>query len=136
MILGDEIAAALPELRAQAESLHTSTFTVYRRTGGKVMDPVTLEETDEFAVVLEDVAGKLQSGQAQPNDAQVAGQKFTETSLAWHTSVDTLGVLTDDVVECTASPTDPELVGVRVRVAGPFIKSMATARRFRCEVVS
>lgn len=136
MILGDEIAAALPELRAQAESLHTSTFTVHRRTGAKTQDPVTLEETDEFAVVLADVMGKFQTTEAQSREAQTPGQKVTETSLAWHTSVSTLGVLTDDVVECTASPTDPALVGVRVRVAGTFLKSYATARRFPVEVTS
>lgn len=138
MTLGADIAAALPELRAQAESLHTDTFTVYRATGEKTQDPVTLVESDVFATVLADVAGKLQTGQAQPNDTQAAGQNVVESGMFWHTSVNTLGVLTDDVVECTAvGPlSDPELVGRRVRVTGPFLKSLATARRFPVEAVS
>lgn len=134
--LGADIAAALPELRRQAESLHLDTFTVFRRTGGVVTDPVTHEETPEFATVLSGVMGKLQTTEAQSRDTQTPGQKVTETGLSWHTSVNTLGVLTDDEVVCTASVHDPALVGLRVRVVGPFLKSIATARRFQVSELS
>lgn len=135
MNLGADVIAALPELRAQAESLHTDTFTIYRATGGSVTDPETLEETPSYAAVLTGVKGKLQTTQAQANEVQTPGQKVAETVLLWHTSVNTRGVLTDDEVECTAS-LDPEQVGVRVRIAGPFLKSIATARRFKVEELS
>jgi hypothetical protein len=124
--------------RIMAESLHVDTFTVYRATGNKVTDPVTLEERDEYAEVLDGVKGKFKSGEGQDGEAQIPGQTVAETSLSWHTSVSTLGVRTSDEVECTAvgPSSDPELVGVRVRVTGPFLRSLATARRFRVEELS
>ena len=138
MSLGTDIAAALPELRAQAESLHRDTFRVYRNNGGTTTDPETLEERPTFDTTHASVQGKLQFTDLRPSDAPLPGQVLTETSLQWHTSVNTLGVLTGDEVECTAvGPLgDPELIGMRVRVAGPFLKSMATARRFPVTQVS
>ena len=138
MNIGYDVAAALPELRAQAESLHTDMFTVYRATGASTQDPVTLVEVPVFAVVLSGVRGKLQAGTNQANDVQVVGVKVAESTLYWHTSVGTVGVLTDDVVACTGVGPggDPELVGRRVRVVGPFLKSHATARRFQVELVT
>lgn len=135
MTLGADIAAVLPELRVQAESLHQDTFTVYRKTGATVTDPDTLVESAQYATVLASVKGKLQSGSAQANDAEIPGQKVIETALFWHTSVKTLGVLPDDEVLCIAAGplSDPEIVGSRVRITGPFLKSLATARRFPVE---
>jgi hypothetical protein len=126
--LADDVTAALPELRAAAESLHRDTFTVHRPTGETVT--VGLTETPVYETVHEGVKGKLQSGQAQTRETETPGVKVAETSLFWHTSVTVLGILTDDEVECTASEYDPALVGTRVRVTGPHLKSIATARRF------
>lgn len=133
MILG-----ALTMGRTLAERLHTDTFTVYRPTGATTTDPVTLVEVPVFATVLSGVLGKFQAGTASPNEVQTPGAKVAETGLEWHTSVNTLGVLTDDEVLCTAVDTagDPELVGKRVRVTGPFLKSHATARRFEVQELS
>lgn len=138
MSLGADIAAALPELRAQAESMHTDTFSVFRADGTFSTDPVTLEERPNFATVHGSVAGKLQFPNVRPQDALIPGQVVIRSEFAWHTSVNTLGVLPGDEVECIAvGPLgDPELVGVRVRVAGPFLKSHATARRFPVEELS
>lgn len=124
--------------RTQAERLHTDTFTVYRKTGATTTDPVTLIESPVYATVLTGVRGKFQTRQSSPNDVQSAGMKVAETSLEWHTSMNTLGVLTDDEVVCTAvGPLgDPEQVGRRVRITGPFLKSLATARRFEVEEAS
>lgn len=133
MSLGADVLAALPELRARAESLHTDTFTVYRPTGETTTDPDTFEEKPVFATVLTGVKGKFQATASQNIDSQTPGVKVAETNFQWHTSIDTVGVLTDDEVECTDAPHDPSQVGVRVRVTGPFIKSMATARRFNVE---
>lgn len=129
-------AGALRMGRMQAERLHTCTFTVYRSTGRSITDPITLEESPEFATIHAAVMGKFQATNAQPRDGQVPGMKVAETGLGWHTSISTLGVLTDDEVLCIASPDDPGLVGKRVRVTGPFMKSHATARRFHVKELS
>ena len=131
-------AGALTMGRRMAESMHTETFTVSRATGNKVTDPVTLEQTDELAVIHASVMGKYQFPDSRPRDVQVPGLKVAETAAEWHTSITVLGVLTDDIVECIAvgEGGDPELVGSRVRVVGPFLKSHATARRFPVEELS
>ena len=125
-------AGALTMGRRMAESMHTETFTVSRATGNKIQDPVTLEESDELAVIHASVKGKFQFPESRPRDVQIPGMKVAETAAEWHTSITVLGVLTDDIVECIAvgEGGDPELVGSRVRVVGPFLKSHATARRF------
>lgn len=120
--------------RAFAESLHRDTFTVFRSTGETTIDPVTLVESRVFAIVVSGVRGKFKASGADNRDADTPGVKVTETGLEWHTSLSVTGILTDDEVECTAVDAvfgDPDLVGVRVRITGPFIKSIATARRFR-----
>jgi hypothetical protein len=136
--LATDVTAALPSLRVQAESLHQDTFKVLRATGNKVTDPVTLVESDEFSTVHASVSGKFQMSAAGPLDVAIPGQNVAESNLQWHTSVNTLGVLTGDVVECTAvGPLgDPNNVGLRLRITGPFLKSLATARRFPVQVYS
>lgn len=133
-MIGD-LAAALQRGRNLAESRMTDTFTVSRATGNTTTDPGTLIETLEYATVLTDVRGRFQSSNVQPRDAETPGVTAAETLLSWHTPVTTVGVLTGDIVECTAA-VDPELVGVRARIAGPFIKSQATSRRFPVELFS
>jgi hypothetical protein len=123
--------------RRQAEALFLDTFTVYRQNG-TATDPVTLEERPTYATIHSDVAGKFQVTDQQPRQGSIPGAVTAESSLQWHTSVSTLGVRTDDEVECTGvgEGGDPDLVGVRVRVVGPFVKSHATARRFPVEEIS
>lgn len=133
-MIDDAVRAAFPELRAAAESLHRDTFTVYRATGEITIDPVTLVETKVYATVVANVRGKFKASGADNRDAQTPGMKVAETGLEWHTSLNVTGIHTDDEVECVAvDPVsgDPENVGRRVRITGPFIKSIATARRFR-----
>lgn len=131
--------SVLSEGRRFNEALMTDTFTVYRKTGATTVDPDTLEEVPVFAVVVEDVLGKLKDAEARPRVAFIPGIGAAVSSLEWHCPVETTGILTDDEVECTAvgdETGDPELVGTRVRITGPFAKSYATARRFPVEEVS
>lgn len=131
-----DIAGLLQRGRAAAEALHTATFNVLRPSGEKVEDPVTLEEIPVLIVKHTAIRGKFQTGQSQTREAEAPGVKIADTTLEWHCSVLVADLLTDDVVECTASPSDPAQVGVRVRIIGPFVKSLATARRFSVERIS
>lgn len=127
-------AGRLASARASTEALHRDTFTVYRDTGQTNTDPVTLVESKVYKIVAKRVRGKFKASGADNRDAQTPGMKVAETGLEWHTSLNVRGILTDDEVECVAvDPVtgDPDNVGRRVRVTGPFIKSIATARRFR-----
>jgi hypothetical protein len=102
VIVGNDVAAALPGLRVQAESLHRDTFSVFRKTGNKTQDPVTLEEVDEFATVHTGVKGKLKQGEGSGEDTEIPGAVVVVSRLFWHTSVTVTGVLTDDEVEETS----------------------------------
>jgi hypothetical protein len=137
--LGSDIIAALPELRRQAESTFTDTYTVYRPNGGTTTDPVTLEERPDFDVLAADVRGKFKSGIGRGEDTAIPGVIAVVSSLEWHTSVSTVGVSLNDEIACTAVDAvvgDASNVGVRVRVTGPFLMSKATARRYPVEEVS
>lgn len=139
MSLGSDVVAALPQLRAQAESMFRDTFSVLRKTGNKITDPVTLEEVDEYSVFIPSVKGKLKNGLGRGADAEIPGVVAVVSSMEWHTSVSTVGIRLDDEIQCVAVDAtvgDPELVGVRVRVTGPIARSLATARRFPVEEVS
>src|SRR3546814_3732902 len=133
------IDAMLMRGRAMAEKLHTDTFTVRRTTGETTTDPDTLEEVPVYATVHTDIAGKFKGVGGQNRAVQTPGVQLAETTPEWHTSVTVLGILTDDIVECTAvDPVtgDPDLVGVTVRITGPFLQSKATARRFKVQEIS
>lgn len=125
----------LAEARHRTEQEHTGTFAVYR-TNGVETDPETLEERPTYATVHANVAGKLKFTDLQPSVAVTPGVVAAETSLQWHTSVQTLGVQVNDEILCLDEPNDPELVGIRVRVTGPFLRSHATARRFPVQEIS
>jgi hypothetical protein len=131
-----DIDTLLARGRAAAEALHTSTFNVLRPTGQTTEDPVTLKEVPVLTTRHTAIRGKFQTGQAQTREAEAPGVKIADTTLEWHCSVAVVDILTDDIIECTTSPADPSHPGVRVRVIGPFIKSLATARRFPVELLS
>ena len=139
MDLVADIDAALPFLRAQAESLMTDTCTVKRATGETEPDPITYEEVPTYAVILAGLKCKVKAADPQANVVQLPGQTVALSVLEWHVPISTVGVLTNDLVTIdTVDPVsgDPDMVGKVLRVTGPFLKSRATARRFRVEVKS
>lgn len=127
----DEVSRALPEMRAHAESLMRDTVRVMREG-----EPVTDDDgfvTASSALVYEGAAkwqrpSGWQRSQVGESDTAAGG---IELHLPFDASA---GVRVGDVVECTAS-LDPALVGRRFGVADEFTKTLATARRFRVEVV-
>jgi len=134
-----DIQAALPVLRAQAESLMTDTCTVRRDTGTTTIDPETLQEVPVYSTVHTGLKCKIQFPSNRATEVQIPGQQVAKSDLEWHIPIATTGVLTDDLVtmDTVDSVTgDPELVGKVFRVSGPFLKSYATARRFQIEEAS
>lgn len=76
--------------------------------------------------------GKLQSFEAYEQTPEAAGHQAVVMRPHLHLPVndESAAVSADDVAVCTASATDPALVGVTVRVAGAVVKTYMTARRF------
>ena len=136
-MLGDDIAAVLPELRAHAESMMVDECTI-ERPDGTTLDPVTLEQVDTFAPVLTGQRCRVQrySGQGR-NDSIIGGVEFGDAVLLLQLPLSALGVKRGDRVRITAvAPiSDPALLGVTATVKADATKTHATKRTLMCEEV-
>jgi len=135
MTLGADITAALPELRAAAESMMHSTV-IIRRPSGSTWNEETGTSVPAWVDVYEGPA-RIRFKDTQPRVADAAGEQVVDQapvlSLPIATSAD---VRVDDIATVTANPTDPGLIGLQFRIAGVHAQTHATARRFPVEVVS
>lgn len=139
MSIQHDVTGILPYLRQEAESMMTSTATVSRATGATTTNTTTLEEELVFATVLTGVKCKIKTSGANPADAGIPGQVAASTIPEWHCPISTVGIKTGDQVTITAVDSlvgDPETVGKKYRIEGPFLRDNATARRFRIELWS
>ena len=127
----DDVGRVLPEMRAHAESLMRDTVRVMREG-----EPVTDDDgfvTTSSTLVYEGAA-KWQSPSGWQR-SQVGESDTAAGGIELHLPFDaSAGVRVGDVVECMAS-LDSALVGRRFGVVDEFAKTLATARRFRVEVV-
>ena len=138
MRLGDDLAAVLPELRAQAESMMRDTIRVERDNGGFTRDPVTLEDTPTFDTIY-DGSGRVQrSGQLSPHETVAGEVEFGVNALMVQLPLSALGIRKGDRVTVTAvgPVSDPDLLGLKATVQANLVKSHATKRTLVCEEVS
>jgi hypothetical protein len=135
--LGADIAANLPFLREQAESMMLSRC-IIRRRGERVLSEVTGQYEVAFTTVYEGPC-KFRVGGTQPSESDAQSQRLVEQASRLDLPVLAPGsadVQTNDVAELTVNPLDPALVGTLARIAVFHAQSFATARRFPVEVVT
>jgi len=135
-MLGDDLAAALPELRAHAESMMADTIRVERQTG-TTQDPVTLEDVATWATVHEG-PGRVQRPGNQPAETVAGEVEFGVSTVLVQLPLSVTGVKRDHRVTVTAlGPlSDPDLLGVVATVKANLTKSHPTKRTLVCEEVS
>ena len=133
MVIGDDIAAALPELRAQAESLMRDSCVVERRTG-RVMDDATLEYVDSWSRVYEGRC-RVQVAATQPAEEVVGGRAFVVTDAVVQLPVGPVDFADDDRVTVTFTAYDPALVGVVLSVTSREVKTHPVMRRLHVSEV-
>lgn len=137
MNLGYDVAAALPELRAQAESIMTSRVVVSRETG-RVRDPETGSYIPTWTVIYQGKA-RLRMPSTQAREVDQAGQRIVESaptlSLPIGDSSASLVAL-DDVAVLVEHAADPLIVGTRMRVVEGNDQTWSTARRFSVEILT
>ena len=137
-MLGHDIAAALPDLQAHAESLLVDTFTVYKPNG-------TTTDPDDFEVPAfasqGSTKGKVQGPSSQATDtatqtATVGGVERPVVAGGLHIPVSAPnpaagpeGVGWEYVCTAVGAMSDTSLVGRRWRVVNAPAKTYATARR-------
>lgn len=143
-MIGDDLAAALPELRAHAESLMRDTCVVHRPTD--LTDPITGEAesvqvypdpewTDEHPYASGRC--KVQTYEGYERTPEAGGHQFTVQRYRVDFPVRGFLARPGDVVTLLTAEADPALEGKKYRVAAPFNKSLATANRcFVDEVVA
>jgi hypothetical protein len=134
MSLTDDVAAVLPVLRAEAESLMIDTVTVDRQSGEEThfqTGAVTQTYTDVYSG-----AAKVQATISQSRVAAAGEHQYTVQEYRVDIPVSAGPLQVGDRVTVTASVLDPFLAGRVYRVVELFHKSFATAQRARVEEVT
>lgn len=127
MSLGADMAHALTELRAQAESAMTATCVV-TRPGAVTFNPVTLQNDASAVTVYTGPCGVREAGQ-QAQAGNAGDQSFTEGSHVLSLPVaGSEGIRKGDAVEVTAAD-DAGLVGRKFTVNRSSAQSHAAKRR-------
>lgn len=144
-MIHDAIAAALPELRAHAESLMVDSCTITRRRldedGEPVreMDPVTLELTDVRDEVYAGRCRVQRPGAVMVGrEPVVGGVEYGVETIHVQVPLTVLGVKADDRVTITAvgAISDPDSLGMVLSVRVNQHKTHATKRTLVCEEVT
>lgn len=144
-MIHDDIAAALPELRAHAESLMVDSCTITSRrldeSGEPVreMDPVTLELTDVWDEVYAGRCRVQRPGAVMVGrEPVVGGAEYSVETVHVQVPLAALGVKTDDRVTITAvgAISDPDSVGMVLSIRTNQHKTHATKRTLVCEEVA
>ncbi len=132
-MIGDDVAQALPELRAQAESLMVDTVTIVR-PGATITDPETGQVSTLGLTVYQGAARWKPATTASLADAVGTAQLVT-TPGALHLPVGTYQPEPGDVATCTGCQLDPAQVGRKVRLAARFGGTQVTQYRIAFEEV-
>lgn len=139
-MIGDDVAAALPELRAQAVSAMRDTVLVETATGEVVVDPVTNEVIPEFSTVY---AGACRIIRTDFKDfSKSAGEAVfdaADVKLATPITAETGAIRNGDRATITAvDPVtgDPANVGRVFTVQRDPARTYPVERRFSCQEVS
>ena len=130
-MLGDDVAAALPEMRAAAESLMTATWRIERQRveGARPVVAVVNHKSIPVRDVVYEGRAKLQTYEGHEVALPAGPSTVVQQRMALHLPAHAVRPLPGDIATCLAS-TDPLMVDKRVRVvqAAPF-KEHATAYR-------
>lgn len=130
-MLGADISAHLPELRAHALSRMTSTVRV-ERILSVVADPMTGADVVTAATVHAALACRVKASVAAIQPRDVAGADIPERSDQIHFPWDTPGLGVGQRVTVTASQ-NPILVGKVYRLVRPHVGDDTTAQRWGVE---
>ena len=136
-MLGHDIAAALPELRAQAESLMTDACTITRAgSGGSTIDEATGAVVPPTGTTVYDGPCRVQRpGTQTAPRADSGGYEVGVDTIFAQLPIAATGIRRGDTFTVTAA-SDPDLLGVDARVEANLAKTHATKRTLICEEAS
>ena len=129
-MLGHDVTAALPELRAHAESRMLDTFEIVLPSDGWTFDPTTGEEVQAVTVLFA-TRGRVKVTANQAREVEVGGRTSVEIHRELSIPVDSPAVPDGAIARCIAvdPSSDPTLLGASLVLSGPAPGSQTTARR-------
>ena len=133
-MLGDDLAAALPGLRAEAESRMSEVGYFFEWVPG--FDPVTFEEAEVERVVGGPTVARLRSDNRAAGEVVVGTQVPAVSTSVLSVPVGSVRVGKDVFFRVTDSSSDAGLVGVVVRTLFEPTMGQVTAWRYPVEGVS
>ncbi len=136
--LGADIAAALPDLRAAAESKMVDTCTIVEITTSGDPDPETSLPAKTRTTVYEGRC-EYRAADTQARSVESAGRQLVQQGAVLKIPVDALGsaaVRVGHIATITLATNDPASAPVVVTVSGTHQQTYATARRLPVEVTS
>ena len=125
-MLMDDIRGALPTLRAAAESLMTSTFTITRATD----ETTTVDyRTVPVRETIYHGRGRLQTYEGYESQRSAGPATVVRQRMSLHLPVGSVRTRPGDLAVCVHS-TDPNLIGRRYMLSQAYpVKDHATAYR-------
>lgn len=127
-MLGDDLDAALVELRAHAASRRRSTCDVGRETG----ETTTVDRLKVPALALQHTAVSLRLKTAGTAAVTIGGTVYETATAAGHLPFDLVDLVDDDVIKITAG----EWADTYWRVVKATMQDQATERRVPLEQTS
>lgn len=132
-MIGDDLAAALPELREQAESLMRDSVLIERWTGTTTSPEPPFGDIDTYEPVYEGKARWLRP-ESWPTSTDAAGAQALVSAQELRLPVlASVGVEPGDRVTVTASENDPGRVGLTSMVWRDATQTQAVQRRLLCK---
>lgn len=129
-MLGDDITAVLPQLRAEAESLQTDTCTITRPGEGQgTFDPGTGTTTPPAATEVYAGQCRFRAPSLTEVNTTAGEHQWTTQDLVLSLPATAVGPRPDDTVVCDTSALDPALAGATFVVVAALKGSQITARR-------
>jgi hypothetical protein len=134
--LADDVAAALPGLRAEAESLMVDTCRV-TTPGAPVWNDTDGVYDEGAPVTLYEGKCRLRKPSAAPQTTDAGEASWAVDAYVLSLPVVGSSSVTDgNDVEMLTSANDPAAVGLRLTVSGGHWQTNSTARRLPCKVVT
>lgn len=133
-MIADDILAALPEMRAHAESLMLDACRA-ERPGPPIFNPATGVDEPSLTLLYEGRC-KVQTYEGHETTREAGGALVTEQRYSVHVPMAAFAPKVGDVITIISSPEDPFLAGRTYRVVAPLHKTLTTARRLGVEDVT
>lgn len=134
--LGDDIAAVLPELRAQAESMMVDTCRI-THPGASVWDDETGTYTPGEPVTVYEGKCRLRRPAPAPQSTDAGETEWAVDVLVLSLPIaGSEDVADGNTVTMLTSANDPAMVGLELSVQGGHWQTNSTARRLPVKVVT